>query len=946
MGLRRSAVVLTSVVAVSALAFLSRPHGAVQAADLPAPVAASPATPAAPIPAITPESEAAFQTKVTPLLVQNCYECHGNGNHKGDVALDSFKTVADVEKSRGQWEEVLRDVSSGDMPIMGAKHKPTDAERTVITEWIERQLYHYDPAHPYPGRVTLHRLNRSEYNNTIRDLLAIDFRPADAFPVDDAGYGFDNNGDVLSIAPVLMEKYIEAANQSLDKAIYADPVVPAPVVHWDGATMPGSLPPSDPNAALIGNGPTQRKSLLGRVFNYNAEIHEDYNFPKDGTYVFRMNGYGKQRPAVQFQVDGVDVGKPVLIAADLPNSAVYGTDPVKVSAGKHRVTLVFAGSATKAEYDAALAIAATRPAATQPANAGPGRRGPGAGAAGFAGAGAGGAGPGGAGANGAGPGGAGFSPAGGAGAGGAGGLGAPATQPGQRVRPPSTQPGLRGAATQPGGLRGAATQPGAGARGAAGRGRPPAGARGARGGAPQTITGKSTMGVVYVEVEGPEEITPDRMPESYRKVMIVEPSATVTKRQAAEQIVRVFASRAFRRPVDSDELSRLMALWTKEDASGVDFLTSIHSTLQAVLVSPYFLYRFEQDPTASDPDGVRSLDEYELASRLSYFLWSSMPDDELFKLASEGKLRANLETEVRRMMKDPKSSAMVENFAGQWLQLRQLANVSPDPMRFPDFDEPLRAAMLKETQLFFSSIMTQDRSVLDFIDSNYTFLNERLAKHYGIPGVTGDDFRQVTLMGNERGGLLTQASILTVTSYTNRTSPVQRGKWVLENLLDAAPPPPPPDVPKLVETAQAELTGTLRERMEKHRTNPNCVTCHAQMDPIGFGLENYDATGAWREKDINNMPIDATGTLPDGSNFNGASGLKEVLMTRKDQFCRCLTSRLMTYALGRGLEIYDKPTEEQISINLAKNDYKFSNLVMQIVESDAFQKRGAKRGDQ
>jgi hypothetical protein len=436
------------------------------------------------------------------------------------------------------------------------------------------------------------------------------------------------------------------------------------------------------------------------------------------------------------------------------------------------------------------------------------------------------------------------------------------------------------------------------------------------------------------------------MPESYRKVMVVEPSATVTKRQAAEQIVRVFASRAFRRPVDSDEFSRLMMLWTKEDAGGEDFLTSIHATLQAVLVSPYFLYRFEQDPSASDPDGVRTLDEYELASRLSYFLWSSMPDDELFKLASEGKLRANLEPEVRRMMKDPKASAMVENFAGQWLQLRQLANASPDPMRFPDFDEPLRAAMLKETQLFFSSIMSQDRSVLDFIDSNYTFLNERLAKHYGIAGVTGDNFRQVTLMGDERGGLLTQASILTITSYTNRTSPVQRGKWVLENLLDAAPPPPPPDVPKLVETAQAELTGTLRERMEKHRTNPNCITCHAQMDPIGFGLENYDATGAWRDKDINNMAIDSTGTLPDGSSFDGAGGLKEVLMTRKDQFCRCLANRLMTYALGRGLEIYDKPAVERISINLAKDDYKFSSLVMQIVESDAFQKRGAKRGDQ
>jgi hypothetical protein len=274
-----------------------------------------------------------------------------------------------------------------------------------------------------------------------------------------------------------------------------------------------------------------------------------------------------------------------------------------------------------------------------------------------------------------------------------------------------------------------------------------------------------------------------------------------------------------------------------------------------------------------------------------------------------------------------------------------LAQVSPDPKKFPDFDDSLRASMLKETQLYFSAIMTEDRSVLDFIDSDFTFMNGRLAKHYGRSDVTGDDFKRVTLTGDQRGGIITQASILTITSYPNRTSPVLRGKWVLENLLDQAPPPPPPDVPKLVETAQAEMTGTLRQRMEQHRANPNCATCHVVMDSIGFGLENYDAIGAWRDKDINNVAIDSSGTLPDGTKFDGAKGLKGILEDRKDQFCRCLTDRMFTYALGRGMEAYDRPMENQVVAGLEAKDYKFSALIMQIVESDAFQKRGLKRGE-
>jgi hypothetical protein len=805
---------------------------------------------------------------------------------EAELSLNHFSDAASLQHGTAALDKMLNMLRNRKMPPKD-EVRPTEDEYRQVSAWLDAYTTKAALWAPKnPGRVTLHRLNRPEYNNTIRDLLAIDFKPADAFPIDDAGYGFDNNGDVLSIAPVLMEKYIDAAGQSLDRAIFADPIVPAPVKHWDAMTMAGTIPTSDPKTnVVVLPGPSGRTVVNGRVFNYNGEIHADYNFPKDGQYVLRLRGYGQQRPMVQFKLDGVNAGAPIAVTESQADISVYATAKLRVTAGTHQVMLVFTNGATKEEYDAAQArnaAAATRPAAVAGAATQP--------SAGQA-----------------------------AGAGGA------AANPGRARGPGQGVAGAQG-----------------GRAGAAGRaaGRPP------RGGTPGGAgTGRPMLGVDFVEVEGPDDITPERMPESYRKVMVAQPSATVTKAQAAELIIRNFASKAYRRPVDDGEFKRLMGLWSQQDAAGEAFEDSIHTTLQAVLVSPYFLYRYERDPGPNDPGGVRTIDEYELASRLSYFLWSSMPDEELLKLAGDGQLRANLPAQVKRMMADPKAFAMVENFAGQWLQLRQMATVSPDPKRFPDFDEPLRQAMVKETQLFFSAVMTEDRSVLDFIDANFTFMNARLAKHYGVSGVTGDQFRRVVLSGDERGGLITQASILTLTSYTNRTSPVLRGKWVLENLLDEAPPPPPPDVPKLAETEQAELTGTLRQRMEQHRANPNCVTCHAQMDPIGFGLENFDAIGAWRIQDLNNVAIDSSGTLPDGTAFQGAKGLKQILLAQKDQFCRCLANRMTTYALGRGMESYDKPMLDQIAAGLKENDYKFSALVMRIVQSDAFQKRGSSGSD-
>jgi hypothetical protein len=358
--------------------------------------------------------------------------------------------------------------------------------------------------------------------------------------------------------------------------------------------------------------------------------------------------------------------------------------------------------------------------------------------------------------------------------------------------------------------------------------------------------------------------------------------------------------------------------------------------LEAVLVSPHFLFRGELQPDPNDPHAVHAIDDYALASRLSYFLWSSMPDEELFALAASGQLRARLEPQVRRMLRDPKARALVENFAGQWLQLRNLRVVTPDAKTFPGYDDALRTAMQKETEMFFEYIMREDRSVLDFIKADYTFLNERLARHYGIAGVKGEAFQRVSLRKTGRAGVLTQGAVLTLTSNPTRTSPVKRGKYVLENILGTPPPPPPPDVPELKEV---QLTGTLRQRMEQHRANPTCASCHARMDPIGFGFENFDGVGAWRARE-GSFPIDASGTLVSGESFHGAAELAEVLSHEKrKEFLHCLSEKMLTYALGRGLEFYDKCALEEITKKLARGGSKFSTLVLAVVNSVPFQQR-------
>ncbi len=448
-----------------------------------------------------------------------------------------------------------------------------------------------------------------------------------------------------------------------------------------------------------------------------------------------------------------------------------------------------------------------------------------------------------------------------------------------------------------------------------------------------------------LEIVGPHDPTGPGDTPSRRRIFVCTPSGTADEAQCARQILSTLARRAYRRPVTETDLDVLHDFYRLGRGEG-SFDDGIRRALQRVLVSPSFLFRIETDP----PDGVAGmphpLSDLELASRLSFFLWSSMPDDELLAVAEDGSLSdpAVLEAQARRMLADPRSRALVENFGGQWLYLRNVSSATPDPLQFPDFDENLRLAMRMETELFFERVIREDRSVLDFLTSDTTFLNERLARHYGIPHVYGSHFRPVTLTDGNRGGILGHASLLTATSYANRTSPVLRGKWILENILGAPPPPAPPDVPELEETTDDGEPRSMREAMERHRRNPACAGCHRPMDPLGFALENFDAVGRWRVLSEARTPIDASGVLPDGTGFDGPAGLRRVLASRPEGFVTTLTEKLLTYALGRGLELADGPVVRGVVRGAGGDDYRFSSVIIGVVKSSPFRMRRAQAG--
>ncbi|MHB0957923.1 MAG: DUF1592 domain-containing protein [Pirellulaceae bacterium] len=737
-----------------------------------------------------------FGQQIHPLLEKYCFDCHSEEGAEADLRLEKYESVRLIREERPIWLKVLSQVQATSMPPADAD-QPTVDERSTLVAWIDRTINTVDCSGPVsPGRVTLRRLNRHEYRNTIRDLLGIDYQPASDFPADDVGYGFDNIGDVLSLPPLLMEKYLAAAEEISGSAVVVPDAPPALHVKISGDD-------------LQGNGSSSGSSL--RAMSTSGEAVTDVEFPVPGLYALRVLAAGDQagpEPVrMSVRLDGREIR--VHDVKAVPDRPQDHTTLVAAKAGRHAVGVAFLN-----DY--------YRPAAENQAGE------------------------------------------------------------------------------------------------------------------------DRNMYVAQVEVEGPIGTGSAEMPHAHQRIFVVVPGETVGYEEAAAAILARLATAAFRRPATAQEVERLVSLVGLAQHQGDSFEAGIQLALQAILVSPHFLFRVELDPEGDAE--ARALNDYELATRLSYFLWSSMPDETLFSLAHDGQLRESdhLEQQARRMLADPKSQAFIENFAGQWLQLRSLDDLTFDAQKFPGSNRELLSAMREETTRFFAAIVREDLSVLRILDADFTFLNEPLARHYGIEGVEGNAFRRVSLQDTPRRGILTQASVLAVTSNPTRTSPVKRGKFVLENLLGAPPPPPPPNVPEL-DDARRQLTGTLRQRLEQHRADPSCAACHRLMDPIGFAMERFDAVGRYRADD-EGQPIDTSGVLPSGEEFAGLDDLRALLLqTQRREFSKCLVEKTLIYALGRGLEYYDQCAVHKIQEALEQDDYRFSRLVLEIVKSEPFQKQARKR---
>lgn len=743
-----------------------------------------------------------FQKDVQPFFEDYCGACHNPDDKMGELVLNQFQSVESVTTHRETWQKILHVLNTKEMPPED-EAQPSEEQRKAITQWIDLELKSFDCTKiDNPGRVTIRRLNRVEYNNTIRDLMGVDFQPADDFPSDDVGYGFDNIGDVLSLSPLLMEKYLSAAEKIVETALWAEDPYKAPRKSFEAAAMQ-----QDRGGNVLGK---------FRALASTGEVFTEHEFSAGGDYLVICEAYGKQAgpdPAkMEFRLDGKVVETVnVTAVAETPG---YYEIRIPITAGKHRVGVAFIN-----DY----------------------------------------------------------------------------------YQPKHEDPKLRG---------------------------------------------DRNLYICNVAIQGPIETTPQELPETHKRLVFCDLSEGEDPLKCAHVILEKFITRAFRRPATEDEIQNFMRLGYKIIEDGGTSEQALQVVFKAILVSPQFLFRIELNEASEKGEQDRALNDYELASRLSYWLWSSMPDDELFEIAGKGELSKPLvlEAQIHRMLADPKSSALVENFAGQWLQLRSLTDAAPNKDIFSEFDDELRLAMRRETEMFFAAAIRENLSILDFLNGKFTYVNERLAKHYGLEGVSGPEFRRVSLEGTQRAGVLTQASILTITSDPTRTSPVKRGKWILDNILASPPLPPPPDVPLLSEDADAVASGTLRQRFEIHRSNPACISCHEKMDPLGFGFENFDAIGRWRTKD-SGFDVDASGTLPDGQTFNGPVELLTILKASQGEFSRCLTEKMLTYALGRGLEYYDKCAVDSICAALAKDDFKFTTMFLEIAKSDPFRNRRNSPGD-
>jgi len=731
--------------------------------------------------------------------------------------------LQDVSADAVRWEKVVAKLRSGAMPPAGAPRPGSDAYESMAAS-LEAALDRAAEARPHPGRPAVHRLNRAEYTNAIRDLLAVEIDGRSLLPADDSGYGFDNIADVLSMSPALLDRYMIAAGR-ISRMAVGDPSVRPAVSTY-------SLRPT-----LVQDG--RMSELL--PFGSRGGLAARHYFPVDGEYVIKIRlqrthanqirGLG-ERNLVELRLDRTRV-KTFSVGAEgprdpwsaVPSASFYeqtadeGLDArVHVKAGMRTVGVAFPskGGVPEGVLEPRLSVA---------------------------------------------------------------------------------------------------TYEYAGDR-------------------------DSAMSLDSIRIDGPYNPTVPEASPSRTRIFLCQPARREGEDFCARKILSTLARRAYRRAVTEEDIRDLMGYYKTGRAKGT-FDQGIELALRAMLVDPDFLFRIEHDPSGVAPGRAYRLTDVELASRLSFFLWSSIPDDELLDAAEAGKLRdrAVLAGQVRRMLRDARSNALITNFAGQWLYLRNLEGASPDPDAFPDFDDNLREAFRRETELFVESQLREDRSVTDLLTSNYTFVNERLARHYEIPKVYGNQFRRVTLPDETRRGLLGHGSILTVTSYANRTSPTLRGKWVLENLLGAPPPPPPPNVPAL-DDSDGPAALTVRERMEQHRKNPVCASCHAPMDPLGLALENFDAIGKWRTRE-GQAEIDSSAVLPDGARFSGPTGLRGVVIGRGNRFAATVTEKLLTYAIGRGLDHYDAPVVRKVLREAASDDHRWSSLVLGIVTSAPFQMRQA-----
>jgi cytochrome c553 len=753
------------------------------------------------------------------LVNRYCITCHNERLKTANLMLDKVD-VTRVTDDAEMWERIIAKLRGGAMPPAGAP-RPDKAVLEAFISSLENTIDRAAKANPNPGRPEVHRLNRAEYTNAIRDLLGLEIDGESLLPPDDSGYGFANIADLLSMSPALMERYLSAAHK-ISRLAVGD-ITARPLI--DLYMVPEAIRQEERASEDLPFG-TRGGTAVRRHFPVDGEYSVNIRM-KTAVGQNELIGSNRETP-VEVRLDGALVKQFTFGRAPAPNRgrggvAFYGGDDVPenyefrfpVKAGTHVVGVTFPHETLELE-DLSYRF------------------------------------------------------------------------------PTADYSFLNDSDADP--------------------------------------------RIDSVEIGGPYNITGAGETPSRQRVFVCRPATSRQEAPCAEKIVSALARRAYRSPLTDEDMQPLLAAYRSGRGGGRNFDSGIQAAIERMLLSPRFLFRVETGPDKVAPGTAYRVHDVDLASRLSFFLWSSIPDDELLDLASRGRLKDPrvLQAQVRRMLADSRASALVQNFGGQWLFLRDLDNVKPDFREYPEFDDELREAFRLETELFFESQLREDRSVVDMLRADYTFLNERLAQLYGIPNVYGTHFRRVQLTDPNRRGVLGQSSILTVTSYANRTSPVKRGKWVLENILGAPPPAPPPDVPALQETGGVKYK-SMRERMDAHRKMPTCAACHARIDPLGFAMDNFDGIGKWRTHE-GTSPVDASGVL-DGVKFNGTAELRTLLLNRQEEFVTNVTKKLLTYGLGRGAEYYDMPAVRQIVRQAAAEEFRWSSLITGVINSVPFQMR-------